>query len=583
MGKIPKDNYIYAYYQAINDGTVNVGKWIHAVYDIIVHGIESGVYVFDQKEANNTICWMENHSFHAEGALATQPLKFELWQKAMLSCIYGIKNPNDGKRQFREIFWLIGRKNGKTLTAASVAKHNWYLGGYGSKVFCTAPQVSQAELVYDAIWSMTQLDPEYQQLKAEIQASKDQHNKFTIDDSMLPKTTQKGLLIPGLNSLVRKVSYMTRDANGFNPSLTVADEIASWIGDKSKKHYEVFTSAIGAREMSDNPSLIFSCSTAGYTNDGIFDELFTRSTRFLKGDSKETKLLPFLYMIDDITKWDDINELRKANPNLGVSIPVDYLLEQINIARGSLSKKAEFLTKYCNIKQNSSQAFLEYTDVDKACGEPLQFADFEDCYCVLGIDLSQTTDLTASCAVIQRNGEFYIFCQFFLPEERIEDAIARDGLPYNEYIKQGLLTVSGTNVVDYHDVAQWCIDLVKKYRIYPMVTGYDRYSAQYLITELEQNKFKCDDVFQGHQLYPIIRDFEGLLKDGKIHIGNNSLLKVHMLNAALKMDTELNRGKLVKIKPTDHIDGLAAVIDAFTVRSKWWGQYGRRLENNESI
>ena len=52
-----------------------------------------------------------------------------------------------------------------------------------------------------------------------------------------------------------------------------------------------------------------------------------------------------------------------------------------------------------------------------------------------------------------------------------------------------------------------------------------------------------------------------------------------MLNAALKMDNELNRGKLVKIRPEDHIDGIAAVIDAFTVRDKWWRDYGQRLKN----
>lgn len=72
----------------------------------------------------------------------------------------------------------------------------------------------------------------------------------------------------------------------------------------------------------------------------------------------EKRLAPFLYTIDDISKWDDINELQKSNPNLGVSVSVDYLLEEIAVARGSLSKKAEFLTKYCNVKQNSSQAWL---------------------------------------------------------------------------------------------------------------------------------------------------------------------------------------------------------------------------------
>ena len=97
--------------------------------------------------------------------------------------------------------------------------------------------------------------------------------------------------------------------------------------------------------------MLLAISTAGYVNEGIYDELIKRATRFLLGDSKETRLAPFLYMIDDPAKWNDINELAKANPNLGVSISVSYLLEEIAIAEGSLSKRAEFLTKYCNIKQ----------------------------------------------------------------------------------------------------------------------------------------------------------------------------------------------------------------------------------------
>ena len=94
---------------------------------------------------------------------------------------------------------------------------------------------------------------------------------------------------------------------------------------------------------------MFSCSTAGYVNDGVYDELLKRSTRFLLGDSKEKRLLPFLYIIDDIEKWNDINELQKSNPNLGVSVGVDYLLDEIAVAEGSLSKRSEFICKYANI------------------------------------------------------------------------------------------------------------------------------------------------------------------------------------------------------------------------------------------
>lgn len=129
------------------------------------------------------------------------------------------------------------------------------------------------------------------------------------------------------------------------------------------------------------------------------------------GDSKEKKLLPFLYMIDDVEKWNDINELRKSNPNLGVSIPVDFMLEEIAIAEGSLSKKAEFMTKYCCVKQNSSLAWLEAQTVEKASGAALKLVDFQNSYCVGGIDLSQTRDLTACTIVIERDGELYVFAK----------------------------------------------------------------------------------------------------------------------------------------------------------------------------
>ena len=329
-------------------------------------------------------------------------------------------------------------------------------------------------------------------------------------------------------------------------------------------------------------SMLIACTTAGYVSDGIYDELMKRATRFLLGDSKETRLLPFLYMIDDVEKWNDINELAKSNPNLGTSVSVSYLLDEIAVAEGSLSKRAEFITKYCNIKQNSSLAWLSAQTVEKASGAPLRLEDFRNSYAVLGIDLSQTRDLTACVCVVEKDGELYVFAKFFLPTERIDEATERDGVPYQAYIQRGILQPSGDNFVDYHDVFNWCRQLVEEYQILPLKVGYDRYSSQYLCGpngELTNYGFHCDDVFQGENLYGIIQETEGLLEDGKIHIGDNDLLKIHLLNSAIKMSTERGRGKLVKVNPSAHIDGTAALLDAMTVRQKWWGDIGTQLQN----
>lgn len=568
-------NWIYKYYQQISNNSVTVGRWIQLLYAYIIKGLEDKLFFFDQKKANDAIEWIESHAFHTEGPLAPGPLILEDWQKAFLSCVYGIVD-KDNHRQFREIFLLEARKNGKTLLAAAMEKYDWFItGGYGARCFNVAPKLDQADLIYNTIWMMTTLDPDWQELKKKIEAGRDAHNKKQIDDSELARHRMTDLYIPATNAMVKKIAFSAKKSDGFNPSFCTCDEIAAWEGDKGLKQYEVMKSGMGARPE----AILLSCTTSGYVNDSIFDELMKRSTRFLMGESKEKRLLPVLYMIDNVDKWNDIEELKKANPNLGVSVTVDYLLEEIAVAEGSLSKKAEFMTKYCNIKQNSSLAWLPAEVVDNASGEHLDIEDFRNSYAVIGLDLSQTRDLTACCVVIEKEGEFYVFSHFWLPAERIDEATQRDGVPYNIYIQRGLMSASGDNFIDYHDCYNWIIDLIENYQILPLCIGYDRYSAQYLIQDLERYGAKCSDVYQGENLYPIIQETQGMLEDGIVHLGDNDLLKAHLLNSAVKMSIERGRGKLVKLSPSLHIDGTAALLDAMTVRQKYYAEIGEQLKN----
>ena len=334
-------------------------------------------------------------------------------------------------------------------------------------------------------------------------------------------------------------------------------------------------SGMGAREE----PILLSITTANYISDGIYDELYMRSTRFLKGESNEKRLFPLIYQIDDISKWNDINELQKSMPNLGVSVSIDYMLDEIAIAEGSLSKQAEFKTKYCCIKQNSSVAWLDTETIEKTVGKPLDLNDFRGCYGVMGIDLSRTTDLTACTLLIERNGIINTFARFYLPANKIEEATARDNVPYNAYVQRGFLYPSGDNFIDYQDCFNWARELIEKYKIYVLMVGYDRYSSQYLINDMKQYGFHTDDVFQGENLTGVIRETEGMMKDGKINIGDNDLLKMHFLNSALKMNAETERCRLIKVEQRAHIDGMAAFLCAMTVRQKWWNEMGRQLTN----
>jgi len=534
-------------------GEVVVGKWIRLLYDKILDGLRDGLFYFDEKKANRAIKFIEGFCRHCEGR--NDYITLELWQKATVCLMFGIVD-EDGLRVFREVFLVMGRKNGKSLFASACIAYMAYLDGeYGAKIYCLAPKLEQAAIVYDNFYKMIHSEPEL---------------------DALAQKRRSDIYMEGTNTAIKPLAFNAKKSDGFNPHMTVCDEIASWPAEQGLKQYEVMKSALGARLQ----PLILSISTAGYVNDGPYDELMTRSTAVLLGSSDERRLLPIIYMIDDVTKWDDIEELKKANPNMGVSVSEGFFLEEIAIARNSLSKRAEFLCKYCNIKQNSTQAWLPFDVVDAVTQETYSLEDFRSNYCVGGIDLSQTTDLTACCVVIEKDGKLYTFAQFFMPANKIEELQQREGVPYQLYVSQGLIKPSGENYVLFEDCYAWFRMLVDDYEILPLKVGYDRWSSQYLVQQMSQDGFHMDDVHQGENLTPVIHECDGLLRDQTLQLGSNNVLKAHFLNVGMKQNVETRKIRPVKIDSRCHIDGFVAVIDALTVRQKWHEQIGDQLKNN---
>ena len=549
------ENYITLYYRAIEKGEAVVGKWIRKLYEKVIAALEAGEYFYSEKKANKVIRFVENFCHHCEGR--DDLITLELWQKAAIALIFGIVD-DDGRRHFKEVVLVVGRKNGKSLLASAIIAYLAYVDGeYGAKIYCLAPKLDQARIVYDNFYEMVRKEPEL------LEVSSKRRTDVYIEDT---------------NTSVKPIAFSAKKSDGYNPHGVINDEFASWSGDKGLKQYEVMKSAVGARKQ----ALIFSISTAGYEDNGIYDELINRGTAVLNGSSTENRLLPIFYMIDDIERWDDLRELRKANPNMDVSVPESFFRDEIAVGRVSLSKRAEFLTKYCNVKQNSSVAWWESRYIVNAMkdAEQLALGDFYRCYAVGGVDLSKTTDLTAASVLIEKNDVTYGFTQFFMPRQQLKYLQDRDGVPYEIFVKRGILTLSGDNAVDYSDVFRWYVDLVEKYKIYVQMIGYDRYSAIYLVNDLKNYGFHVDDVNQGYNLSPVIDEFEGAVKDGRFKIaGKNDLLASHFLNVALKNDSETRKNKPVKIEQRAHIDGAVSVLDAWTVKQKWNDQIGETLKN----
>ena len=549
-------NYILIYYQQIKDGSVTVGEWITRWYEYIVHGLEEKRFFFDQKKAARAIAFIQQYCRHHEGPLAPQLITLEVWQKALLSVIFGIVD-KDGLRQFREVFVVMGRKNGKTLLDAAIACYMMIADGeYGARAFFCAPKLDQSRLAFESFFQMVSKEPKL---------------------ARMAKKRRTDVYFAESNSSAMPVAFSEKKTDGLNPSYVSLDELSSWRGEAGLRQYEVFKSALGARSQ----PMMFGISTAGYENESIYDELIKRSTAVLNGNSRESRLAPFLYMIDDVEKWNDIDEIRKANPNLGVSVSVDYMLEEIAVAEGSLSKKYEFICKYCCIKQSASRSWFPAEVVRKMFGHRMPLEEMKNHYVLAGVDLSQCVDLTSACIACEKDGIIWIHSHFWLPGNRIAEATQRDQIPYQIMIDRGFLSPSGGEFIDTNDVLNWFRALVTDYKIYPLQVGYDRYSAQEWVQLMEKASFHMESVFQGWNLTGIEDTFEGMLREGRIRCADdNDLLKIHMLDAAQQIETGTSahpRKKLVKLSKNAHVDGVAAILDAMCMRANHWADMGKRL------
>ena len=258
------DNYVYdksyiaKYHRQIKEGTIRTGKWIRKVYDIIEKGVSNGSFFYNDKKARKAIRFIESYCHHSKGR--SDLIKLELWQKALISCIFGIVNA-EGYRQFREVFIVIARKNGKSLLASAILAYMAFLDKeYGAELYCLAPKLEQANIVFDSFYQTISAEPELMELC---------------------KKRRTDIYIASTNTVCKPLAFSDKKSDGLNPHCAVCDEIASWQGQAGLRMYEVIKSALGARTQ----PIILSISTAGYINDSIYDELMVRATSFLNGSS----------------------------------------------------------------------------------------------------------------------------------------------------------------------------------------------------------------------------------------------------------------------------------------------------------
>jgi len=500
-----------------------------------------GEYWFDEKAGAAAVAFFHDHLRFTEGEWAGRPFKLEGWQEHdIIRPLFGWKRA-DGTRQFRRCIVWIPRKNGKTELAAGVALLALIGDGeLGGQVYSIAKDKDQARLVFSKAGAMVNLSP-------------------TLSD--LLQTFKPSIYCAELNAAFKPLSGNATGKHGLSMSGLIGDEIHEW--PSGDLYTFVHQSSVARRQP-----LEFLISTAGQRL-GFGWETFEYCEKVQQGIIDDPETLIIIYAADPKADWTDEATWRAANPNYGVSVKPDYLRAECKRAQESPRHENDFKRYHLNIWTEQAVRWLPM-DRWRQLDGPTPWAEMADSLkgrrCFGGVDLSQTTDLTASVLVFPPEGEgdkWRFLPRFFVPAERIAMRVRSDRVPYDKWAQSGALIPTEGNVVDYDFVKAQILRDAELFKIEKF--GFDPFNALQLMLQLQGEGLPVEKVRQGFlTLSGPSKELERLLLDGAFDHGGHPILEWCASNVAIEMDAAGNI-KPSKAKSTERIDGVAALITALAL------------------
>jgi phage terminase large subunit-like protein len=533
-------NYIEQYNGLLQRGAIPACRRIKAIYARLAaecYPKSDLGYCFDETRANRPIEFIERFCRHSKGEWAGQPVRLELFQKAFISALYGFIDRDTGLRRFREAFFLVGRKNGKSTLLAGLALYMLIADNEpGAEVYSTATKYAQARLLFDEAHNMIQQSPDLSR-----------HIRKRKTDLYYTQSMSK----------MQPLSRNSDSLDGLNASFVIMDELH---GVRDRNLYEVMRQSQAARRQ----PLLVMITTAGTIRECVFDDMYNHAVAVADGSISDDTFLPVLYELDKRDEWTDPAAWIKANPALGAVKKLDDLTIKVERAKQNPSDLSGVLCKEFNIRETVKTAWLSFEAIDSA--DTFDLADFRGAYCIGGVDLSITTDLTAASLLFMKRGDDkkYITQMYWLPADSLTERVTQDKIPYDKWAERGLLRLCAGNSINYSDVTQWFVDTVKQYELFPAWVYYDSYSARYFVEEMQAQGFNMVRCIQGAKTLSLPMQMLGAdLKAHKVNYNGNPILKWCLTNTGIQTD---RNGNIVPVKnqsPRQRIDGTAALLDCY--------------------
>jgi len=487
--------------------------------------------VFSRKKADWAVEFISRLRF-TKGEWAGYPFQLQKWQKKFIRELFGRVRPKDGLRQYRTAYLEVPRKNGKTELAAALALFLLVADEEpGAEIYSAAADRDQASLVFNAAATMVRSDPVLRQ-------------HLRILDST------KRIVCYNTNSFYHAISAEAYSKHGFNAHAVIYDELHVA---RNRELWDVLQTSMGARRQ----PLMLAITTAGYDRNSICWEQHEYAEKIIAGMVEDETFLPVIYSADPEEDWTSEKTWKKANPNLGVSVKLEFLRQECKKALEIPAYQNTFRRLYLNQWTTQETRWLDMKKWD-ACGSEPVIPEGAPCY--LGLDLSSTVDITSASLFCPETGA--ILNWSWIPKENMLARERRDRVPFSQWEREGWITATPGNAIDYGFIRRKINDIKAEYPGLQVI-GYDPWNATQLAIQLEQEDgMAVIPIRQGYQtLSPACKELERRVLEGSLCHGGNPVLRWATDNVVIAPDANDNI-RPVKNKATERIDPTVSLIIA---------------------
>jgi len=494
-------------------------------------------FCFDRAAADKAEQFFERYLIHVKGEWGGQPFVPEKWQREFIRRLFGWKRRSDGLRRYRVAYLEIPRKNGKSFLCAGIALYLTYVDGEpGAEVYSAAADRDQAHVVFDVARQMVIRNP---------------------DLSSRSEIFKKHIAVTATASRYQSVSSDADTKLGANPHGVVFDEFAV---QPDRKLYDAFRTGMGARRQ----PLMVMLTTAGISDrTSIGWEMADYARKVRDGIIQDDEFYPLIYSADPDDDWTDERVWKKVNPNWGISVKPEFIRSECETAKASPAAQNSFRRFYLDQWVEQEERFIDMAVWD-ACSEefgPIEPEELEHYECYAGLDLGSVSDLSALVLAfppVDEDDLWEVLPYFWMPEENVRKRVEKDRVPYDQWVREGLIQTTPGNVTDQEFIRVAIGDLAGEYEIRQL--GVDPWNAQQLLVQLAEDGHNVVQYRQGMvSMNAPTKELLALLMGKRIRVGENPVLRWMASNLTVKMD-EAGNLKPDKNKSTEKIDGMVALI-----------------------